>query len=182
MPGGGRRPSVCPPSTLSGQWSMVLTLCSGSQVGSGQGGIFKAPVMRRGDRRRPWILPGNAIPLHFGVHDSPYTMEARAPPLARNSPVVNSHSAPRGGAGLDPVCSLCVPQLAPHRCVCWGLAFFGSHTSLVPHFLLITVNVSHLKRQQPPPQRRRVPLSLERTLVSFLGLAFAQLLYLNTVV
>lgn len=38
----------------------------------------------------------------------------------------------------------------------------------------MTVNASHLKRQQPPPQRRPVPLSLE--------LHFAQLLYLNAVV
>lgn len=179
-----------PPSTLSGQWSMVLTLCSGSQVRPGQGGLCKAPVMRRGDRRRPWASPGNAVPLCPG-HEAPcilvYTTGLtpwRPEHLHWQGPLLwSTHMVPPGAEqGWTPVCSLCVPQLAPHRCVCWGLAFFGSHASLVPYFLLITINVSHLKRQQPPPQPRWVPLSLKCTRVSFLGLAFAQLLYLNTVV
>lgn len=68
------------------------------------------------------------------------------------------------------------------RAVCWGLPFFGSHASLVPHFLLMTVYVSRLKGQQLLPGADRLLWSLSHTSVTFSDLAFARLLDLNAVI
>lgn len=160
-----------------------------------------------GDRRRPWAPPGSAAsscpgrkappPLPSRVHDGPRTAEAGAAgsqmyeperPASVSSPPHGqltqrprlSGKGQRGPArpsGLDPKSAVRGPAA-----VCWGLPYFGSHASLVPRFLLMTVYVSHLKGQQLFPGADGLVWSLSHTSVTFPGLAFARLLDLNAVI